>query len=163
MDNKYGLLLNQDIKLQRKWFNEMVNLIGIKVIYRAPKENKHYTIYSEIESNYKEPQVVGCIFEDHPKQDTLNKLGWVAELQEEISIISIPYDLEGLQAGALFIVPSGLDNAQGRLFRVTKLSTIMIYPASITCKIVPEYEDTFSTTQYDHKHTSFNLLNEEEQ
>ena len=76
MDNKkYGLLLNEsDIKLQRKYFNEMIKLIGIQVIYRAARENKTWTTYSEIDSNYFEPIVTGCIFEEHPNQFTMKKL-----------------------------------------------------------------------------------------
>ena len=117
LDSKYGLLLTDDIKLHRNWFKEMCKLIGIKVIYRAPRPDKHYTTYAEIDGNYE---------------------------------------------GALFIIPSGIDKAKGRLFRVSKISNIMVYPASITCEIVPEYENTYSNSQSDFKHNSFTLLNEEE-
>lgn len=61
------------------------------------------------------------------------------------------------------MIPSGIDHARGRVFRVTKLKTGIIYPASITCEIVPEYEDNFTNAQYNYKHSSFNLLNEEEE
>lgn len=162
--NEVGLLIREnDLKLHRKYFEELVNLIGIKVVYRAPKLDKHYTIYTEIESNYEKPEVIGCIFVEHPDQKTMKKLGWNAELNESASIISVPYDLKGLQVGALFIIPSGLDNAYGRLFRVSEMSNMMIYPSSITCQLVPEYEDTFNSSQYNYKHSSFNLLNEEEE
>lgn len=162
INSNYGILLHpSDIKLHRKYFKEMCHLIGINVVYRAPRPDKHYTTYTEIDSNYEAPEVVGCIFEEHPEQQTLKKIGWISELDESASIIHVPYDLKGLQQGALFIVPSGLDCASGRLFRVTKLSNIMIYPASMTCQIVPEYEDTFSKSQFEYKHSSFNLLNEE--
>lgn len=53
----------------------MTSLIGINVVYRAPQKDKHYTTYAEIESNYQKPEVVGCIFEEHPEQQTLKKLG----------------------------------------------------------------------------------------
>ena len=91
----------------------------------------------------------------------MKKLGWVAELQDGVSIISVPYDLPGVQVGALVIIPSGLDNAEGRLFRITQMSNIMIYPASITCQIVPEYQDDFDTGLYDHSKSDFNLLKQE--
>lgn len=74
-DSNYGLLLTKDIKLNRGWFREMVKLLGIKVVYRAPRPDKHYTTYNEIESNYEKPIVIGCIFEEHPEQQTLKKLG----------------------------------------------------------------------------------------
>lgn len=161
---KYGLLLNNDIKLHRGYFDEMIRLLGIQVIYRAPLPDKHYTTYAEIESNYAEPILVGCIFDEHPTQQTLKKMGWVAELQQNSSFIHVPYDLPDLQQGALFIVPSGIDNAKGRLFRVASMSTSMVYPASITCEIVPEYENTYvPETNDDYVHSTDNLLNEEQE
>ena len=57
-------------------------------------------------------------------------------------MLHVPYDLPNLQVGALFEIPSGIDNAPPRLFRVISMKTIMVYPASITCEIAPEYEDT---------------------
>ena len=163
METSYGLLLNQkDILLQRQYFDEMCSMIGVKVIHRAPRPDKHYTTYSEIESNYFEPELVGCIFDEHPNQRTMKKLGWNAELDTSVSIISVPYDLRGLQQGSLFIIPSAFDNAKGRLFRVVEITSIMIYPCSLTCKIVPEYENTFSENQFNHQCNSFNLLNRED-
>lgn len=161
-ENKYGILISPDIKLHRHYFSEMCKLLGIKVIYRAPKPNKHYTNFTEIESNFQSPEPVMCIFEEHPTQKTMKKLGWDSELQTEESIISVPYDLHDLQVGALFIVPSGIDNTKGRLFRVTELSVGIVYPASVTCRLVPEWEDSYSPTQNEFKHTSFNLLNNED-
>lgn len=163
MNSSYGLLLNQkDILLQRSYFNELVTLIGVQVQHRAPKKDKHYTTYAEIQSNYLEPETVGCIFEEHLDQKTMKKLGWNSELTSDAAVICVPYDLQGLQKGSLFYLPSAFDNTKSRLFRVTELSSIMIYPASITCKLVPEFENTFSANLYDHKRNSFNLLRTEE-
>ena len=163
MENgNYGVLLNgSDIKLHRQYFVEMCNLIGIKVLFYAPKENKHWTTYAEIKTNFENPVLIGCIFEDHPNQYTMKKLGWDSELQESASLISVPYDLKGIQVGAIFIVPSAIDNTKGRVFRVTKMRNSMVYPSSITCEIVPEYENTFSSGEYEYKSSSFNLLNDE--
>ena len=61
-------------------------------------------------------------------------------------MIHVPYDLHDLQVGALFIVPSGLDKAEGRVFRVISMQNIMVYPASIACEIAPEYADTDEQT-----------------
>jgi hypothetical protein len=160
--NKYGLLLNGDIKLHRMYFEEMCSLMGINVIYRAPKKDKHYTTYAEIKSNYQDPILLGCIFDEHPTQQTLKKIGWVSELQENSSIIHIPYDTPDIQQGSLFIIPSGLDDGKGRLFRLVKLSNIMVYPASIACEIVPEYETTYEESQNNFDNSSFNLLREED-
>lgn len=162
IENKYGILLTPDIKLQRNYFKEMVKLLGINVIYRAVKPGKKYTNYAEIDANYEQPLLEGCIFNEHPDQQTLKKIGWVSELQQNASIIHVRYDLPNLEQGALFIVPSGLDTAKGRLFRVVKITNIMVYPASIACEIVPEYENTYEPSLNDFTDSSFNLLNEED-
>ena len=162
-DSRYGLLLGDATKLHRQWFRECVRALGIYVLYRAPKKDKHWTTYNEIESNYEPPMKVGCIFHDHPDQKTLRKIGWVIELQESASLIEVDYDLPGLQVGSLFIVPSGLDDGKGRLFRVYSLQSSMVYPSSITCQIIPEYEDTIQREiKDDYSQSSMNYLNRQE-
>ena len=140
-DNKYGMLLTPEIKLHRKYFLEMAKLLGIQLIYRAPLPGKTFDEHGDLNANYYPGQVVFGIFQDHPDQKTLKKMGWVTELQENSSIIHVPYDLPNLQVGALFIIPSGIDKAEGRVFRVISMQNIMVYPASIACEIAPEYED----------------------
>ena len=140
--NDYGLLLNKDIKLQRIYFKQMTKLLGINCQYYAPMNNKTYSQLGDLETDYFPPELVGCIFQEHPDQKTVKKMGWVAELQEGASIIHVPYDLKGLEVGALFALPSGLDNGQSRLFRVISMQNIMIYPASIACELAPEYKDS---------------------
>jgi hypothetical protein len=88
----------------------------------------------------------------------------VAELQENSSIIHVPYDLKNLQVGALFEIPSGLDEAKPRLFRVISMQNIMVYPASIACEIAPEYIDTDELTlTQDFTKTNFNMLLDNEE
>lgn len=137
----YGILLSKkNITLHRQWFKQCVALHGVNCKYRAPLNNKEYDDHGDLQSGYKPDIIVGCLFEEHPNQKSLKKAGWVAELQEGSSMIHVPYDLPDLQVGALFEVPSGLDNSKGRVFRVISMSNIMIYPASIACEIALEYE-----------------------
>ena len=137
----YGFLLNKkNIQLHRSYFKEMVRLLGINCKYRAPLKNKTNDIHGDLQTGYQPEIIVGCIFEEHPSQKSLRKAGWVAELQEGSSMIHVPYDLPDLQVGALFEVPSGLDDGNGRIFRVISMSNIMMYPASISCEIALEYE-----------------------
>lgn len=161
VNQKYGTLLSPDIKIFRQYFEEFVQLMGIYVIYRSPKKDKQYSQYDQILSNFEQPMLIGVIFEEHPNQQTLRKIGWASELQENSSLIHVPYDLPGIQQGALFIIPSGLDDGKGRLFRVVKLTNSIVYPASITCEIVPEYYDNMSQDSTIHEHDSINLINEE--
>lgn len=162
--NNYGILYNQDIKLHRQYFKQMVKLIGINCIYKEPLHDKTFDAHGDLDAKYKKGVVVGCIFQEHPDQKTLKKMGWVAELQENSSMIHVPYDLSGLQAGALFIVPSGLDHAEGRIFRVISMNNIMVYPASITCEIAPELEDVDEPVAHTdfHNKTTTLLVDQEE-
>jgi hypothetical protein len=160
MNEKYGKLLHEEIKINRQYFREMVKLLGIYVLYRAPKSNeKKYNSWAEVDVNYEPPIKIGCIFDEHPTQQTLKKMGWMSELDGNSSIIHVDYDLEGLQQGALFIIPSGLDDGKGRLFRVVKMTNSIVYPASIACEIVPEYIDNFNqVTDYATDWDDLNIL-----
>lgn len=155
-------LIKKDVLILRKFFKELCELRGINVLYRAPKEGKNYTNFTEIESNYKEIQPTSVLFEDYPLQDTMRKVGWVPELMEGQSIIHVQYDLTDLQVGCLFYIPSGLDNAEGRLFRVVKMSNIMQFPDRMICALVPEYSTTNVVSQHNYSNTSTNYLNIEE-
>jgi hypothetical protein len=137
----YGILLSKkNITLHRTWFKQLLALHGINCKYRAPLNNKDYDDRGDLQAKYKPEIIVGCLFEEHPNQKSLKKAGWVAELQEGSSMIHVPYDLPDLQVGALFEVPSGLDHAKPRTFRVISMQNIMIYPASIACEIALEYD-----------------------
>ena len=97
MESQYGLLLNQDAKLHRKWFEEMTSLLGIKVKYFPPVMD--YTLQGEMwPLKYEEPEEVGVIFEEHIDQKTAKKLGWNAELVDKIAMIHMPYDLKGIDS-----------------------------------------------------------------
>lgn len=161
-DRDTGLLLNkEDILLHREYFKEMVDLLGIIVLFRSPKI-KDRSLYGEIDDVYNPPIPVGCIFDDHPTIWTMKKLGWNSELSEEMAIIHVPYDLKGLEQGALFIIPSGIDNSKGRVFRVHRMSTKMVYPASIACEIGPVFENEFERSNLeDFQSNGLTLLREE--
>ena len=160
MNNKdTGLILNENnIKLQRFYFNQAVKLVGINVIYRAPIEGKKWDNFGEFDSYFQEPEIVGCLFHQHPDQKTLKKIGWVAELNESSSLIEVPYNLKDLQVGSLFIVPSGLDDAKGRVFKVISMTNAAVYPVSITCEIAPVYETTIDKETRQHIDNNMNIL-----
>ena len=155
----FGRLITPDTKLQRQYFKQMVNLIGVYALFESPI-HKDYTQQGELLSKYNSPVRVGCIFSDHIDQTTAKKLGWDAELDGK-AVINVPYDLDGLEVGSFFTIPSAFDDTPGRKFRVTKLSAVQIYPASIACELVPEYENISERAEINSfKTTNFNLLYE---
>lgn len=162
-----GILLNdKNIKLHRQWFKQMTKLVGLNVTYQAPVDTeidpKEYNLYGELDPDYENAIRVGCIFDEHPTQKTMRKLGWNAEMAETSTVIHVPYDLPGLQAGARFIIPAGIDTAEPRIFKVLRMSTIAIYPASISCELGPVLENKIKPeqiTKFDE--SNFNLLGDE--
>lgn len=163
-NGNYGMLLTSDIKLHRTWFKQMAKMLGIKFIYRAPRKSKEFDKYGELDSKYYEPIEVYGIYQDHPDQKTLKKMGWVAELQEGSSIIHVPYDLPHLEVGALFTAPSGIDDTPGRTFRVISMQSIMVYPASIACEIALEYENDVQRNEVeDFTKDNFTVLMDNEE
>ena len=60
------------------------------------------------------------------------------------------------------MLPSAYCEDDFRLFRVDEISSIMMYPASLTCRLVPEYQNEHSQSLSDYKKSSFNLLNRED-
>lgn len=162
---KTGLLLNPaNIKIHRLYFAQMCQLLGIRVLYRAPIDSsKQYNDYGELDSHYLPAIPVNCIWDEHPPEKTMKKLGWNTELSDTTAVVHVPYDLKGLQAGCLFIIPSGLDNSIGRVFKVIRMTNIAIYPASIACELGPVFKNIDEkSTIHDFKHTNFNLLEGEE-
>jgi len=165
MENKYGILVNQNAKLFRRNFKEMVELLGIQTRYRSPLNGGSYTLHGEYwANNYTDPVTVGCIFQDHPDQQTAKKLGWNHEITDEVAVIHVPFDLDGLCVGCLFEIPSAFNPEEYRLFRVTKLFAKMVYPASISCELVPEFIDTMAKEETEvFKGSNFNLLYSEDE
>lgn len=167
------LLIDTNIKLHRQWFVQMCSLIGINVDYFVPID-KDYSLYGELHPDYDaaEVQRVGCIYDEHPTQKTMRKLGWNAELADNSVVIHVPYDLKGLQAGCRFDLPAGIDGAEPRHFKVLRMSNIAAYPASIACELGPMYINTFVTPEpddvtqpedpiNDFSDSNFNLLSDE--
>lgn len=162
-NNNFGLLLNdKNIKLNRFYFDQMAKMIGVKLIYRAPKPSKDYTTYGEIDTMFEQPVAVWGIYVEHPTQQTMRKLGWNSELLAEAIVLEVPYDLQGLQQGGLFTVPTGVDGGVGRVFQITQMTTLSIYPASVTVAAVPYYPNDFTQSAFNHSEHNFDLLEGEE-
>lgn len=53
----------------------MTKLLGINCIYKAPKQPKDFDSHGDLDAKYYEPMLVGCIFQEHPDQKTMKKMG----------------------------------------------------------------------------------------
>lgn len=71
----YGILYNKDIKLHRQYFKEMTKLLGINCIYKAPLPDKRFDGHGDLDADYYPGRLVGVIFQEHPDQKSLKKMG----------------------------------------------------------------------------------------
>ena len=163
-----GLLNRQDSKIFRQYFKEMVKLIGIQVAYMYVK-NQSMTIHSEDNSNLSLPIPLNILFDDNPSIDTLNKLGWVSELNtQQPIIVNLPYDTPHLAVNCRIIVESTDGTPRPRVFKITKIQSDLEYPDAYTCAIVPvfdQYEQTnsYTITNYEKINTKDSSVTSEEQ
>lgn len=160
--NSYGILITPDALLHRRDFLEFTRLHGKKALYECPI-NKKYNQVGELVCDYGSPIEVGCIYEERPSQKTTRALGWNSQLQEEASIIHLPYDTPNLERGGRVILPSAFDETKGQVFRIVEMSAVSeIYPYALSCEIVPVFEDKFEKSQFNYSKSNLNLLFEEE-
>ena len=143
-----GLLNRQDSKIFRGYFNEMCKLIGISVGYQYVTK-KELTIHSEDNSELSMPIRIDILFDENPNIDTLNKIGWVSELNDQKPIIAnLPYNTPNLSVNARIIVESIDGVARPRVFRITKIQSDLEFPDAYTCALVPVFDQYTQKNQY---------------
>ena len=143
-----GLLNRQDARIFRRYFSEMVKLIGQSVGYQYVVEQK-YTIHSEDNSILSAPIRIDILFDENPQIDTLNRLGWVSELNEQKPIvINMPYSTPNLAVNARVIIESVDGIERPRVFRITKIVSDLEFPDAYTCALVPVFDQYKQKNQY---------------
>ena len=143
-----GLLNRQDAKIFRGYFNEMVKLIGQSVAYQYVVK-KELTIHSEDNSLLSAPIRIDILFDENPQVDTLNRLGWVSELnQQRPIVINMPYNTPKLTVNARITIESVDGVARPRVFKITKIVSDLEFPDAFTCAIVPVFDQFKQKNQY---------------
>lgn len=130
-------LIQNDVKIHRRYFNEALEAYGVDALYYQVKPGKKFTSIGELSANYYAPTEGKVIFDQTPQLRTLKKLGWVSELDQTLPLLHVSFDLPGIETGCLFKIKDPLQFSGGRLFRITKMSVGIISPASITVQAVP--------------------------
>lgn len=143
-----GLLTRNDSRIYRQYFKEMVKLIGQSVGYQYVVDRK-YTIHSEDNSTLSAPVRIDILFDENPKIDTLNRLGWVSELNNQKPIIAnLPYDTPNLSVNARIIAESVDGTPRPRVFKITQIESDLEYPDAYTCALVPVFDQYVQKNQY---------------
>lgn len=143
-----GLLNREDSRIFRQYFKEMVKLIGQSVGYQYIVERK-YTIHSEDNSKLSAPVRIDVLFDENPTIDTLNRLGWVSELNEQKPIIvNMPYDTPNLSVNARLLIESVDGTPRPRVFKITQIESDLEFPDAYTCAAVPIFDQYAQKNQY---------------
>lgn len=157
-----GILIGDDMLLKREQFKEAAHLIGIPAKYQYFLD-KHYTSHTEVKGTFSEPEDLDIIFEEHPPQKTLKTLGWYSEDKENRPMIAhLPFDTKNLEFGCRLLLPHGI-TGQYKVFKITEISTIMIYPDRYFVKLAPEYMSDVQEQQHDYTRTNSNFLEDDDE
>lgn len=155
-----GLLNREDAKIYRGYFSEMCKLIGQSVGYQYVVE-RNMTIHSEDNSKLSTPIRIDALFDENPTVDTLNRIGWVSEINgQQPIIINLPYNTPKLTVNARIIVESVDGVERPRVFKITKIASDLEYPDAYTCAIVPVFDQYVQRNQYTLVNTE--KINQEE-
>jgi hypothetical protein len=143
-----GLLNRKDAKIFRNYFSEMVKLIGQSVGYQYVVERK-LSIHSEDNSKLSMPIRIDILFDENPQVDTLNRLGWVSEINgQKPIVINMPYNTPNLTVNARVIIESVDGTPRPRVFKITKIVSDLEFPDAYTCAIVPVFDQYIQKNQY---------------
>lgn len=132
-----SLIKNDALAFQQHYFKEVLQLYGIDAMYyEVIDESVKHTVNGEFSCEYKDPCPTQLLFDQVPKVSTLKKLGWTTELDQSQPLVHLDFDLPNIRVGAAFCIEDPLRPGKGRMFRVTKMSTGIIYPMCVTAQIV---------------------------
>lgn len=143
-----SMLVRNDTLLQRKYFKEMVRLVGISCAYQWVTKQE-YTIHSEKNFEYSQPIRMDIILDENPTIETLNTYGWLSELGDTLPIIAhIPFNTPNLKVGCRITLATIKGTDRPRIFEITKIGSNLEYPDSYTVALAPVLDQFPQRNQY---------------
>ena len=143
-----GLLNRSDARIFRGYFSEMCKLIGISVGYQYVVEQR-MTIHSEDNSKFSIPQRLDILFDEDPSTDTLNKIGWISETNDQKPVVAnLPYNTPNLTVNARIIIESIDGVGRPRVYKITMIKADLEFPDAYTCTLVPVFDQIEQRNQY---------------
>lgn len=151
-----GLLTQNDAKIIQQYFKEMAALLGIRVNYRYPVDEK-VTVHSEIQCSFSDIVPIDIVFQQNPSIKTLKNIGWVSETADDKPYIAMfPIDTVGLQTKAQIEIPPVGQAIPSRWFEVTSIQTLLEYPDCYITTVVPVFDS--KQPRVDHEQTNYNYV-----
>lgn len=143
-----GLLNRSDSLIYRGYFREMCKLIGISVAYQYIVK-KELTIHSEDNSELSMPIRLNILFDENPSVNTLNRLGWVSETEEQKPVVAnLPYNTPNLTVNCRITIETSDGIARPRVYKITKIQSDLEFPDAFTCAVVPVFDQIPQQNKY---------------
>lgn len=134
-------LIQKDITLMRKRYNEALKLQGISCKYQYPNipdSNQHG---EPVIDSYSEFIDTDIFFDSTPKIKTFRRYGWVVANDENLPfLIHCSWDLPKVQKDSLFRISGQYSEVPEKIFRVTEITYDAQAPDHLICQVIPSYE-----------------------
>ena len=135
-------LINEDIKLMRRRYDEALQLQGIPVKYQWPNLPQSNTQGEAVIDSYSSEYNTHIFFDGNPKVKTFKRYGWVVENDKDLPfIIHCSFNLQHLQKDSIFRIAGQYADMPERVFRVTELTYDLQAPDHIICQVIPVYDE----------------------
>ena len=153
-------LIQADVKMMRKRYDEALKLQGIPCIYQFPNlANSNVQGEAQIDS-YSEEMPAFVFFDGNPKVKTFKRYGWVVENDTNLPfLIHCSFELPHLQKDSIFKLSGQYTDLPDRTFRVTEISYDLQAPDHLVCQVIPVFDTQYvGRTETEVKQT-FNTSN----
>ena len=134
-------LIQSDIQIMRKRYNEALQMQGIPCEYQYPILPESNDQGESVADRLSSKVSTYVFFEGNPKVKTYKRLGWVVENDSNLPfLIHCSFDLQHLQKDCIFTLSGQYTGLSDRMFRVTELTSDLQAPDHIVCKVIPVYD-----------------------
>ncbi len=137
-------LIQRDIILMRKRYDEALSMQGIEVMYQFPNLASSNHQGEPVIDSYSPEQKTFIFFEGNPKVKTFKRYGWVVENDKELPfLVHCSFNLPNVQKDSIFKIGGQYAEIPSRTFRVTEISYDLQAPDHIVCQVIPVYDEQY--------------------
>ena len=135
-------LIQKDIVLMRKRYDEALQLQGIPCTYQFPNLASTDDVGNPLIDSYSHLIQTHIFFEGNPKIKTIKRYGWVVANSDELPfLIHCSWNLPHVQKDSVFRIAGQYSEVGERVFRVTALSYDIQCADHLVAQVVPCYDE----------------------
>lgn len=135
-------LIQKDIVLMRKRYDEALQLQGIPCTYQFPNLASTDDVGNPLIDSYSNLIKTHIFFEGNPKIKTIKRYGWVVANSDELPfLIHCSWNLPHVQKDSVFRIAGQYSEVGERVFRVTALSYDIQCADHLVAQVVPCYDE----------------------